>query len=91
MARGFGKPCVAGTTDIKIDVHGKKLIIGDQVYGEGDVITLNGSTGEVFGEALKLIPPRISEDFQRVVSWADEVRTMGVRANRQLRRRRQGS
>ena len=81
VARGFGKPCVAGATTIKIDVEGKKLTIGDHVFNEGDVVTLNGSTGEVFGEALKLIPPRINEDFQRVVAWADEVRTMGVRAN----------
>ena len=81
VARGFGKPCVAGATSIKIDVVGKSLTVGDQTFNEGDVITLNGSTGEVFGEALKLIPPRINEDFQRVVTWADEVRTMGVRAN----------
>ncbi len=81
VARGFGKPCVAGATDIMIDVVGKKLTIGDHVFNEGDVITLNGSTGEVFGEALTLIPPRINEDFQRLVKWADEVRTMGVRAN----------
>ncbi|MGI5950505.1 MAG: pyruvate, phosphate dikinase [Brooklawnia sp.] len=81
VARGFGTPCVAGATSIKIDIPGKKLTIGDQVFDEGDIITLNGSTGEVFGEALKLIPPQINEDFERVVAWADEVRTMGVRAN----------
>ncbi len=81
VARGFGKPCVAGATTIKIDLEAKQLTVGDQVFNEGDVITLNGSTGEVFGEALKLIPPRINEDFQRVVAWADKVRTMGVRAN----------
>ncbi|WP_341728714.1 pyruvate, phosphate dikinase [Brooklawnia sp.] len=81
VARGFGKPCVAGATTIKIDLDSKQLTVGDHVFNEGDVITLNGSTGEVFGEALKLIPPRINEDFQRVVAWADEVRTMGVRAN----------
>ena len=81
VARGFGKPCVAGATSIKLDIPGKKLTIGDQVFTEGDVIPLNGSTGEVFGEALELIPPQINQDFQNVVQWADEVRTMGVRAN----------
>lgn len=81
VARGFGKPCVAGCTTIKIDTDAKTLTIGDTVFNEGDVITLNGSTGEVFGEALTLIPPRINDDFQRLVTWADEVRTMGVRAN----------
>ncbi len=44
-------------------------------------MTLDGSTGEVFGEAITLIPPSINDDFQRVVLWADEVRTLGVRAN----------
>ncbi|WIY82826.1 pyruvate, phosphate dikinase [Propionimicrobium sp. PCR01-08-3] len=81
VARGFGKPCVAGATTIKIDLENKTLTIEGQTFNEGDVVTLNGSTGEVFGEALKLIPPQINEDFQRVVTWADEVRTMGVRAN----------
>ncbi len=81
VARGMGKPCVAGASGIKIDPLAKTLTIGDQVFNEGDVITLNGSTGEVFGEALELIPPQINEDFQNVVQWADEVRTLGVRAN----------
>ncbi|NLH71354.1 MAG: pyruvate, phosphate dikinase [Brooklawnia sp.] len=81
VARGFGKPCVAGATEIAINMDARTLTIGDHVFNEGDIITLNGTTGEVFGEALKLIPPRINEDFQRVVAWADDVRTMGVRAN----------
>ena len=81
VARGFGKPCVAGATTIKIDLASKTLTIEGRTFKEGDVVTLNGSTGEVFGEALTLIPPQINEDFIRVVSWADKVRTMGVRAN----------
>ena len=81
VARGMGKPCVAGAAGIKIDVVGKTLTIGDRVFAEGEVITLDGSAGEVYGEALELIPPQINEDFQRVVEWADEVRRLGVRAN----------
>ena len=81
VARGFGKPCVSGATTIEIDTEAKTLTIGAQVFHEGDVITLDGSTGEVFGEALALVPAQMNEDFQRVVQWADEVRTMGVRAN----------
>ena len=81
VARGFGKPCVSGATDIELDVEAKTLGIGGQVFHEGDIITLDGSTGEVFGEGLKLVPAQMNEDFQRVVQWADEVRTMGVRAN----------
>ncbi|PIF00932.1 MAG: pyruvate, phosphate dikinase, partial [Propionibacterium sp.] len=81
VARGMGKPCVAGAKGIKIDAPGKKVTIAGKVYKEGDVLTLNGSTGEVYGEALKLMPPQINEDFKHVVSWADEIRDLGVRAN----------
>ncbi len=81
VARGMGKPCVAGAAGIKIDVAGKTLTIGDRVLREGDVVTLDGTAGDVYGEKLELVPPQINEDFQRVVQWADEVRTLGVRAN----------
>ncbi|WP_353082938.1 pyruvate, phosphate dikinase [Tessaracoccus lapidicaptus] len=81
VARGMGKPCVAGAQGIRIDPVGKTLTIGDRVIREGDVITLDGTEGLVYGEALDLIPPQINEDFKRVVQWADEVRNLGVRAN----------
>lgn len=81
VARGMGKPCVAGASGIHIDAKGRTLTVGDRVIREGEVITLDGSTGDVFGQEIKLIPPRINEDFQRVVTWADEVRELGVRAN----------
>ncbi|MFZ2623965.1 MAG: pyruvate, phosphate dikinase [Propionibacterium sp.] len=81
VARGFGKPCVAGATDIKIDTEAKTLSVGGKVVHEGDTITLNGSTGEVFDEALTLIPPRMNADFLNVVGWADEIRELGVEAN----------
>ena len=81
VARGMGKPCVAGAQGIKIDPIGKTLTIGDRVIAEGEVITLDGTEGLVYGEGLELIPPQINEDFSRVVEWADEVRRLGVRAN----------
>ena len=81
VARGMGKPCVAGASGIHIDAKGRTLTVGDRVITEGEVITLDGSTGDVFGQEITLIPPRINEDFQRVVTWADEVRELGVRAN----------
>ncbi|MHA7861620.1 pyruvate, phosphate dikinase [Tessaracoccus sp. Y36] len=81
VARGMGKPCVAGAHGIKIDTVAKTLTIGDRVIHEGDVITLDGSQGKVYGEKLDLIPPQINEDFLKVVQWADDVRRLGVRAN----------
>ncbi|WP_029138730.1 pyruvate, phosphate dikinase [Nakamurella lactea] len=81
VARGMGKPCVAGASAIKIDALAKTLTIGDTVLGEGDSITLDGSTGEVFAGALDLVPPQVNEDFQAIVGWADKIRRMDVRAN----------
>ncbi|WP_109474247.1 pyruvate, phosphate dikinase [Ornithinimicrobium cavernae] len=81
VARGMGKPCVAGASAVKIDANAKRLTIGDTVLHEGDTITLDGSTGEVYVGALELVPPQVNEDFSAVVGWADEVRRMDVRAN----------
>ncbi|WP_152186418.1 pyruvate, phosphate dikinase [Segeticoccus rhizosphaerae] len=81
VARGMGKPCVAGASEIKIDTDAKTLTIGSTVLRDGDTITLDGSTGEVFEGALELVPPQINEDFQTIVGWADEIRRLGVRAN----------
>jgi pyruvate,orthophosphate dikinase len=81
VARGMGKPCVAGAAGIKIDAAAKQVTVGDLVLHEGDVITLDGTTGEVYAGALELVPPQINEDFSAVVSWADDVRRMAVRAN----------
>ena len=81
VARGMGKPCVAGAHGIKINPEAKTVTIGDKDYGEGDTLTLDGSTGEVFAGELPLVPPQINDDFQHIVQWADEVRRLGVRAN----------
>ncbi|MDR1448890.1 MAG: pyruvate, phosphate dikinase [Propionibacteriaceae bacterium] len=81
VARGMGITCVAGAKGLGIDAAAKQLTIAGRVYAEGDVITLNGSTGDVFDGALTLVPPSINEDFETVVAWADGVRRLGVRAN----------
>ncbi|MCE0486500.1 pyruvate, phosphate dikinase [Ornithinimicrobium sediminis] len=81
VARGMGKPCVAGAAGIKIDTAAKQVTVGDLVLEEGDVITLDGTTGEVYAGALELVPPQVNEDFEAVVGWADDVRRMSVRAN----------
>jgi pyruvate,orthophosphate dikinase len=81
VARGMGKPCVAGAPDVHIDVAARTVTIDGRVLHEGDEITLDGSTGEVFAGALPLVPPQVNKDFGTVVGWADEIRRMGVRAN----------
>ncbi|MDO5499087.1 MAG: pyruvate, phosphate dikinase [Propionibacteriaceae bacterium] len=81
VARGMGKPCVAGAHGIKINPEAKTVNIGGKDYGEDDVLTLDGSTGDVYAGELPLIPPQINDDFKHIVQWADEVRRLGVRAN----------
>lgn len=81
VARGMGKPCVAGASTITIDAQAKTVTIGGHVFAEGDVITLDGATGEVFAGALPLAPPQITDSFRQVLGWADDARRLGVRAN----------
>jgi pyruvate,orthophosphate dikinase len=81
VARGMGKPCVAGCGDIVIKDAEKAFYVKDTKVREGDFITLNGSTGEVLLGAAPLIMPEITGDFARFMGWVDECRTMGVRAN----------
>jgi pyruvate,orthophosphate dikinase len=77
----MGKPCVAGADGVTIDQAAKTAQIGGATVREGDVITLDGGTGEVFLGAVKLVPPQINEDFETVLGWADELRRLKVRAN----------
>ena len=81
VARGMGKCCVAGCGDLNIDYEAGIVTVGDAVLKEGDWITLNGSTGEVLDGKIPTIEPSMSGDFQTLMSWADEFRTLGVRAN----------
>jgi pyruvate,orthophosphate dikinase len=81
VARGMGKPCVAGCEGLTIDVEGHKIRLGERELVEGDVITIDGGTGEVIVGEVDLVPPQINEDFERLLTWADEFRTLKVRAN----------
>ncbi len=81
VARGMGKPCVAGAGELRIDAEARTVAVGDTVLTEGDTVTIDGSTGEVYAGALSLVPPQITDDFTTVLSWADDVRRLGVRAN----------
>ena len=81
VARGMGKPCVAGCEGLTIDLEGHKIRLGERELAEGDVITIDGGTGEVIVGEVDLVPPQINEDFERLLTWADEFRTLKVRAN----------
>jgi pyruvate,orthophosphate dikinase len=81
VARGMGKPCVAGCEDLTIDLEHRALVIGGEQLSEGDVITIDGGTGRVVIGAVDLVPPQINEDFETILGWADELRRLKVRAN----------
>ena len=81
VARGLGKPCVAGCESIRVDPESRQFSANGTVVKEGDVISINGSTGEVILGAVPMIEPEISGDMQRIMDWADELRSLQVWAN----------
>ena len=81
VARGMGKCCVAGTTSLRIQESTKTMKAGDIVLNEGDYISLNGSTGEVYVGDIKKVDPILSGAFATFMEWVDEIRTMKVRTN----------
>ncbi len=81
VARGMGKPCVAGAEGIVVDVALRLAHVGDHILREGDVITLDGATGEVFLGAIPTIEADFSDDLSELLSWADETATLKVMAN----------
>ncbi|NLO82686.1 MAG: pyruvate, phosphate dikinase [Clostridiales bacterium] len=81
VARGIGTCCVAGCEQIRIDEEKKCFYAGDKVFKEGDFISLDGSTGNVYGEALPTQEPSLTGDFAVLMDWVDQVRVLKVRAN----------
>ena len=81
VARGWGKPCVAGCGDISIDYETASFTSGSVTINEGDWISINGTTGEVISGSQKLVAASLSGEFGTFMSWADEYRDMGVRTN----------
>jgi pyruvate, orthophosphate dikinase len=81
VCRGMGKCCVAGASEIMVNSSAKKAMIGDIVINEGDLITLNGTKGEVYIGEVEMTSPKMTGEFGQLMEWADEVRVMGVRAN----------
>ncbi len=81
VARGMGKCCVVGCGDIKISYVQKQFKVNDRVFKEGDWITLDGSTGEVYAGNVPTIIPQMDENFFTLMKWADKIRKIGVRTN----------
>lgn len=81
VARGMGKCCVAGAGEVDVDYRKKEMRVQGYVLSEGDVITLDGSTGELFLGEVKMLPPTLDENFERIMKLADENRRLGVRTN----------
>ena len=81
VARGMGRPCVAGAGGIVVDYNAQTLSSGGQVVRAGQTITLDGSTGEVFLGSVAMVEPAMSGDFATLMQWADANRRMGIRAN----------
>jgi pyruvate,orthophosphate dikinase len=81
VARGMGKPCVAGCEGLTIDADARTVRIGSHELREGDTVTIDGGTGRVIVGEVALVPPQINEDLETVLGWADDVRVLKVRAN----------
>jgi pyruvate,orthophosphate dikinase len=81
VARGMGRPCVAGAGMLNIDEHARKARIGELVLGEGDIITLDGASGEVMLGEVPTIQPELTGDFGELMGWVDGVRRLKVRTN----------
>ncbi|MBR6918106.1 MAG: pyruvate, phosphate dikinase, partial [Clostridia bacterium] len=81
VARGMGKCCVSGCGEINMDEENKKFTLAGKTYGEGDFISIDGSTGNIYDGIVATVPASISGNFGRVMSWADKYRRLKVRTN----------
>jgi pyruvate, orthophosphate dikinase len=81
VARGMGKPCVAGCEDLTIDLEARTITLAGRHLAEGDTLTIDGGTGEVIVGEVELVPPQVNEDFEAILGWADAMRRLRVRAN----------
>jgi pyruvate,orthophosphate dikinase len=81
VARGMGRPCVSGAGAIAVDYDTRTLMAMGKVVRAGEILTLDGSTGEVYVGPVAMVEPKLSGDFETLMAWADAIRTMKVRAN----------
>lgn len=81
VARGMGRPCVCGASELEIDLEAKSVKVGDTVIRHGDLIAIDGSSGKVTVDDVPLVEPKLNENFQTVLDWADDLRHLSVRTN----------
>ncbi len=81
VARGMGKPCVAGAEGIHVDTHARKATIGDTVIKEGDLLTIDGTTGNIYLGAVPTVEAEFTDDLKTLLSWADQAARLKVMAN----------
>ena len=82
IGRGLGLPCVVGASDLRLDIKERKLTARDgRVFLEGDIITVDGTTGEALAGAAEMLPPALDGPFHQLLEWADDYRDIGIRAN----------
>lgn len=81
VARGMGKPCVAGCEAFKVDLQNETVDVSGHTLFKGDVISIDGSTGEIFKGAIATQAPHMTDEFRTLLAWADETRALGIRAN----------
>ena len=81
VARGMGKPCVAGCEGLSIDLDARTITVGKTTLSEGDLLTIDGSTGAVIVGEVPLVAPAVNDDLKTILGWGDEHRTLKVRAN----------
>ncbi|MBI5377045.1 MAG: pyruvate, phosphate dikinase [Thaumarchaeota archaeon] len=81
VARGMGKPCIVGCVDMKIDYNAKKFQVDSKTVHEGEVITIDGSNGNVFLGEIPTVEPEITNEFKTILGWAEQIKRLGIRAN----------
>ena len=81
VARGMGRPCVCGASELEIDLSAQEVRVNGTVLGAGDLIAIDGTAGIVTTDDVPLVDPEVDENFETILGWADEVRRLGVRTN----------
>jgi pyruvate,orthophosphate dikinase len=81
VARGMGRPCVAGASELRIDLEARCVRVGERTIAEGDLIAIDGSSGEITLDDVPLVEARVDANFEQVLAWCDELRRLGVRTN----------